>query len=90
MFSLLNNCFVLFHSGQQLFLRASRLQRDGNGSFGFELDGHFISDIDPQGPAQKEGVLQIGDQLVEVSVGGRRRFTQSSYSNRRFLSFPSD
>lgn len=48
-------------------LRAVGITRDAQGSFGFELDGHFVSDIDIHGPANRKNILQIGDQLVEVS-----------------------
>jgi hypothetical protein len=50
--------------------RQTRLERT-NGSFGFEWDGRFISDIELNGPAHRDGLLTIGDQLVEVRRNSR-------------------
>jgi hypothetical protein len=48
-------------------LRSVFLVPDVSGTLGFEVDGHFISDILPEGPAARRNGLQIGDQIVEVN-----------------------
>lgn len=48
-------------------LRTVFLVPDASGTLGFEVDGHFISDILPEGPAAHRNGLQIGDQIVEVN-----------------------
>ena len=48
-------------------LRTVFLVPDDTGSLGFEVDGHFISDIHPGGPASRRNGLQLGDQIVEIN-----------------------
>jgi hypothetical protein len=37
-------------------------------SFGFEWDGPFISDIEVNGAAHRDGILSIGDQIAMVGL----------------------
>ncbi|EGD76575.1 hypothetical protein PTSG_07692 [Salpingoeca rosetta] len=54
-------------ASKKLKAREIRLSVDREGTFGFEIDAQFVSDITPQGPAHVEGRLQIGDQIIEVN-----------------------
>eukprot|EP00045_Choanoeca_perplexa_P013737 m.156615 g.156615 ORF g.156615 m.156615 type:complete len:1085 (+) comp16443_c0_seq2:159-3413(+) len=36
-------------------------------NFGFEWDGPFISDIEVNGPAHRDGILSIGDQIAMIN-----------------------
>jgi len=44
-----------------------KLSVDREGSFGFDIDAQFVSDITPSGPAHRDGRLQIGHQIIEVN-----------------------